>query len=72
MSAYGLYEVYKRGRFSRVIIILYIVFCLITPYVLQEVIKYGHIFQIYERNNKNISLTWQDFWKERKQFSEVK
>jgi len=72
IAAYAAYSIYSRGKIYKFIVLVYLIFCLLSPFVLQNIIKYGHIFDMYEKNNMNFFLTWQECWTERDSFSELK
>ena len=67
-----LYDTYKSHIFARYAIVLGVVVISVTPIILQEILRYAHLFDIIEACNRNIGCAWNMFWENRHTYSRIK
>ncbi|HYE60331.1 MAG TPA: glycosyltransferase family 39 protein [Candidatus Kapabacteria bacterium] len=63
------YGIVKLSRESRALFICLVALALMTPYVLQSVLRYAHLFQILEQCSWQPLCSWNYFWEHRHTFS---
>lgn len=69
VGAYGLYYIYTKGKWYKYLSIALVVIAFLAPYVLQNTLRYGHVFKIYDDCNKSLVCSWNYFWQNRQNFS---
>ncbi|TSC85018.1 MAG: hypothetical protein G01um101413_402 [Parcubacteria group bacterium Gr01-1014_13] len=69
IAAYGIYNIYIKGRWFKHLAIGMVVLAMITPYIIQSTLRYATLFTIMNLCKNNIPCTWNYFWKNRDQFS---
>lgn len=69
IGMYGIYQASKKWQWSSIVIVLLLALMVVTPYVLQGVLRYANLFAIAQICNYNIGCGWNYFWKNRDGFS---
>lgn len=69
IAAYGIYNIYIKGRWLRHLAVGMIVVAVVTPYILQSTLRYAALFKIINICKNDIPCSWNYFWKNRGQFS---
>ncbi len=67
IASYFIARVFASGRKSLAIVLF--VVAIITPSVLQNTLRYAHVFKIYDDCQKDLVCSWQYFWSNRNNFS---
>lgn len=70
VAAYGLYNIYLKNDYFKYLFLISAVLVIISPYLLQGVLKYANVFKIMEICDKNIVCSWNYFWENRGEFSD--
>lgn len=71
LAAYSLFKLYEQGKFWRYLSIFFVVLLMATPYLLQNTIRYSHMFKIIDDCNNNFVCAWNYFWQNRDSASKV-
>lgn len=72
IAAYALYELFKKGKFWKYFSIFVITILVVIPYILQNTLRYAHVFTIFDECHNNIACSWHYFWQNRDGFSKIK
>ncbi len=71
LAAYGLFKLYEKGKCWRYLSIFFVVLLLVAPYLLQNMLRYAHVFTIIDSCHKNPVCAWKYFWQNRGGFSKT-
>jgi hypothetical protein len=66
LTAYSLCKISER---SRLLFVSLLAVVLVTPYAMQSILRYAHVFKIYDDCNASVSCSWNYFWQNRQTFS---
>ncbi len=68
IAVYALMGVYARYKYLAIALL---VVAVVMPYILQNTLKYAHVFQILDICKNNIGCSWNYFWDNRDGFSKT-
>lgn len=69
IASYAVYTIYLKSKALKYMAIACIVICVITPYVLQGVLRYANLFKILDVCQYRPACSWSYFWQYRSNFS---
>lgn len=72
IASYALWVLYDNGKIKRSLSIFLIILFIVAPYILQNTLRYAHLFVILEQCRNNIICGWNYFWQNRDSFSKIK
>ncbi|HSR89208.1 MAG TPA: glycosyltransferase family 39 protein [Candidatus Udaeobacter sp.] len=72
LAAYGLFKLYERISYWKYLSVFSVFILLATPYLLQNTLRYAHVFTIIDSCNKNPVCAWNYFWQSRDAASKIK
>lgn len=69
VASYAVYYIYMRGQAYKYLAGIIVFLAVVSPYILQNTLRYAHVFYILDQCNKNIVCGWRYFWDNRNSFS---
>ncbi len=71
IAAYGILEWYRIANRYRWVVLVSLVVCLLSPYLLQITLRYANIFGIMEQCRYYPGCVWRIFWENRESYSKL-